>query len=176
MAVASFLFGGVLIPLDDLYYPWTIFYYIMPYLYYVRTAIYENFVHATFATCDVGTRSAICIQEETPGAGVPGIQVLEAFNRINPIAETESSSVRDTLALLAIGFAYKLLYTIGVVIKTRRVANIRTPTVAYSSGEHDKSKSTKSSTGAGDTLIKVDPVEHYFFSLPAEAYEGEVQC
>jgi hypothetical protein len=39
----AFLFGGFLIPLRDLYWPFTLFYYIMPYSY-VRTICLSNFM------------------------------------------------------------------------------------------------------------------------------------
>ena len=143
----------------------------MPFNYYVRSAIYETFAHATFQTCEVGTRSPICIQEETPGEGVAGIEVLAAFNRINSIAETESTTVRDIFILIAIGLVYKLLYAIGVIVKTRRVAMIRPGTA--SSCKKDNS-STKSGTSIADVTFNVAPGKQYI-GLPAEVYEREIE-
>lgn len=121
---ASFLFSGLVIPLEDLYYPWTLFYYMMPFHYFVRSSIYEGFAHTTFESCPEGTFSAICMQEQVPGAGVPGIDVVQAFERVMPIANAEDSSLQDLLIMVAIGLVYKILYTVGVILKTRRVAQI----------------------------------------------------
>lgn len=124
---ASFLFGGFVIPYDDLYFPWTLFYHIMPFSYFVRSAIYLAFAYATFENCPVGSFSAVCIQEESPGAGVPGIQVIEVYSNIMPIADSDDTIGRDILVLIAIGVVYKIIYAVGVIVKTKRVANIEDP-------------------------------------------------
>ncbi|CAB9519406.1 Putative white-brown complex homolog protein 30 [Seminavis robusta] len=124
---AAFLFGGFVIPFDDLYIPWTWGYHVMPYSYYVRSAMYEAFVYVTFENCELGTPSAVCVQETTPGAGVPGIEIIEAFTFILPLAEPVDNTIRDILILVAIGGFWKLLYVVGVILKTRRVARILDP-------------------------------------------------
>ena len=124
---ASFLFGGFVIPYDDLYFPWTFFYHIMPFNYFVRSAIYLSFAYATFETCPVGTFSAVCIQEESPGVGVPGVQIIEAYSNVMPIADADDTVGRDILILIAIGVVYKIIYAVGIIVKTRRVALIGDP-------------------------------------------------
>ena len=128
-SVASFLFGGFVIPFEDLYPPWTVIYYIMPFRYYVRSAMYEAFAYASFETCELGSYSAVCLQEETPGAGVPGVKIIEAFRQVVPLASTEDTTVRDTMILIAIGCLWKTMYAFGVIIKTRQVAVIENPTL-----------------------------------------------
>lgn len=140
---ASFLFGGFVIPLDDLYYPWSIFYHIMPFSYFVRSAIFETITPATFETCVEGTASAVCLQEETPGAGVPGTDIVAAFERVMPIADSSDNTVRDILILLAIGMVYKILYTVGVVYKTRQVTKVH-DSYAYDIRSSNKSSNTTS--------------------------------
>lgn len=44
----SFLFAGYLIPLDDMFWPFKLFYYIMPYSYYVRSIMYSTLESTTF--------------------------------------------------------------------------------------------------------------------------------
>lgn len=127
---ASFLFGGFVIPLDDLYFPWTAFYYIMPFSYFVRSAIYLSFAYATFETCQPFTLSAVCIQEASPGVGVPGVQIIEAFSYVMPIADADDTVWRDISVLLAIGVVYKIIYTVGVILKTRQVTHIEDPSKA----------------------------------------------
>ena len=136
---ASFLFGGFVIPYDDLYIPWTLFYHIMPFSYFVRSAIYLSFAYATFEHCPVGSFSAVCIQEESPGAGVPGIQVIDFYSNIMPIADADDTVGRDILILVVIGIVYKIIYAVGVIVKTRKVANIEdsseSPSVYHSAKE-----------------------------------------
>lgn len=127
---ASFLFGGFVIPYDDLYFPWTMFYHIMPFSYYVRSAVYISFAYATFETCEPGTFSAVCIQEEEPGAGVPGLQIVEAYSYVMPIATSEDNTWQDIWSLVAIGVVYKIIYALGVIFKTRRVAVIGDPVLS----------------------------------------------
>lgn len=96
----------------------------MPFNYFVRSVLYETITPATFETCVEGTASAVCLQEETPGAGVPGAEIIAALERVMPIADAEDSTVRDILILIAIGMVYKTLYTVGVIYKTRQVTKI----------------------------------------------------
>ena len=151
---ASFLFGGFVIPLDDLYYPWTIFYHTMPFSYYVRSAVYEAFAYATFETCPVGSFSAVCVQEETAGAGVPGVQIVEAFSNVMPLADSDDTVGRDIIILIAIGVAYKIIYAVGIILKTRQVANIEDPCKAPALVQRAPSKAADEST---DVLAQRKP-------------------
>ena len=173
---ASFLFGGFVIPLDDLYYPWTAIYYVMPFSYFVRSAIYEAFAHATFETCPEGTFTAICLQEERPNAGVPGVDVVAAFERVMPLADPEDNTTRDILMLLFIGLFYKLLYTVGVVLKTRRVAMIH-ETMTSSSSKRSNSAKTASSSQSRDTKAFVgELVSKPVPVAPADnVYDNEIE-
>lgn len=140
---AAFLFGGFVIPLEDLYYPWAIFYHIMPFSYFVRSAIYETIVPTTFETCEPGTPSAVCLQEETPGAGVPGDEIIVAFERVMPIADSEDNTIRDIFILIAIGMVYKVMYTALVIMRTRQVAQIHAD--VQLSNPHSKSTTSNTS-------------------------------
>jgi ABC-type multidrug transport system ATPase subunit len=116
---ASFLFGGFLIPLDDLYWPFELFYYIMPYSYYVRSNIYETFSASTFEACTNQGVSAVCVNSTS------GIEVLGDLERFFPVLSTENSTVFDLGILLLIGAVYKVLYIIGILYKTSLVAPIK---------------------------------------------------
>ena len=123
--VTSLLFGGLFIPSQDMHFPFALFYHLMPYSYSVRSTTYETFAHGVFKTCELGSFSAICIQEESEGSGVPGVPVLEAFQNVMPDIESEDSTIRDILILIGMGAFYKALFTVLVTIKTLRVAHIQ---------------------------------------------------
>lgn len=112
---ASFLFGGFLIPLRDLYWPFKLFYYIMPYSYFVRSFIYELFTSATFAPCYDASTSAVCTESTS------GTDVLFELSRIVPLFSTKSHTAQDIGILIAIGAFYKLLYVVGVFYKSSLV-------------------------------------------------------
>ena len=118
---ASFLFGGFLIPLRDMYWPFELFYYIMPYSYYVRSVTYSIFSNASWEPCDpaASPNAAICV----PSSDVH--DVLDAFSRIFPLIENENHVARDVGILLAIAVVYKIMSIAAIVFKTRRVAKIQ---------------------------------------------------
>ena len=104
-----------------------IFYHIFPFSYYVRSALFMSFGYSTFESCEPGTLSAVCVQEEQPGVGVPGTTILDVFSSVFTIASSEDTTARDTLLLIAIGCVWKVIYAAGVIIKTRQVAVIAEP-------------------------------------------------
>jgi hypothetical protein len=109
---ASFLFGGFLIPLRDLYWPFKLFYYIMPFNYFVRSSIYETFTATTFEACVGSSTSAVCVDSTN------GIDVLAGLSRIVPLFSTKNQTAKDVGVLIAIGAFYKIVYIIGVFYKT----------------------------------------------------------
>jgi hypothetical protein len=116
----SFLFAGFLIPLRDMYWPFELFYYIMPYGYYLRSSMYNFLQDTTWDACDPGTNteSAVCV---TPPDGK---EVLGGINLVYAIVDNEDTIAKDIGILLAIAFVYKFLYIVGVFYKTTKVASI----------------------------------------------------
>lgn len=116
----AFLFGGFLIPPEDMYWPFRLFYYIMPYGAYARSTAYQIFSHTTFEACDPATNqfSAICIPE------TDGVKVLDALSKVFPLLSKNDNFIVDLVAALAIGVFYKVLYIGGALYKTTRVAKI----------------------------------------------------
>ena len=112
---ASFLFGGFLIPLRDLYWPFELFYYIMPFNYFVRSSIYETFRQTTFEACTDPTTSAVCVDSTN------GLEVLAGLGRVIPLFQDTDQTVQDIGVLLAIGAFYKIMYIVGVFYKTSQV-------------------------------------------------------
>jgi len=116
---ASFLFGGFLIPLSDLYWPFELFYYIMPYSYYVRSAVYEQFTASTFEPCTDPTTSAVCVDSTS------GTAVLGGLSIVIPLMSTKNETAKDVGVLIAIGAFYKIMYIVGVFYKTGRVTTFK---------------------------------------------------
>lgn len=98
-----------MIPLRDMYYPFELFYYIFPFSYYMRSMMYLMFKYETFEPCIDDPTSAVCTPE------TDGLDVLDAFSRILPLAEAENTFGVDLLVIIAIGLFYKLFYIIGVI-------------------------------------------------------------
>ena len=123
----SFLFAGFLIPVSDMYWPFEIFYYVMPYQYYVRTAIFLLFRDATFDSCiPAETDRLPCITNVTDP--VDGTAVLDELSLIYPLLENEDHIARDIGVLIAISAFFKICYIIGVVKKTSQVVDIHEKT------------------------------------------------
>ena len=115
---ASFLFGGFLIPERDLYWPLKLFYYIMPYQYYIRSYMYNFFIDANFDACTEGTVGAVCVDSTDSRV------VLEELGKIFPLVSAEEQVLQDILILLAIAVVYKIQSIIVIILKTRKVAKI----------------------------------------------------
>jgi ABC-type multidrug transport system ATPase subunit len=115
---ASFLFGGFLISLDDLYWPFELFYYIMPYSYYVRSVTYELFEPATYEACVQPSQSAVCVDSTS------GLDVLDGLARVIPLFRDQDQTGQDIGILLAIGAFYKILYIFGAAYKIGQVSKI----------------------------------------------------
>lgn len=124
----SFLFGGFLIPLNDMYYPFELFYYIMPFSYYVRSLTYNALADTTFETCKDQFASQVCVVDEA-GQSVEnpsGKLVLQELNKVLPVIENDDTVAKDVFVLLAFGVAYKILFVVGVLYKSTRSSKIYT--------------------------------------------------
>ena len=110
---ASFLFGGFLIPKEDLYWPFELFYHIMPYSYFMRSAIFEQFSESTWTPCtDEDDSRGVCVDSSS------GLDVLDGLGEIVPLFSSEDETAFDLGIIVIIGVVYKLFYIVGVVYKT----------------------------------------------------------
>lgn len=114
----TFLFAGFLIPLRDMYWPFELFYYILPFGYWVRSHVYTILIDAQFAPCFDPLTSAVC----SP-TGI-GSEVLDGLGRVFPLISSENMIVRDILTLLALALLFKITSITLIILKTRKVANI----------------------------------------------------
>ena len=119
-----FLFAGFLIPLRDMYWPFELFYYILPFQYYVRSAVF-NFLHDTtwepcFRDQIVGPQPPVCVPPRATGT-----EVLTEIGRVYPLIEADDNRVFDLVILLVIAAFFKITYIIGVYVKTSKTSKIK---------------------------------------------------
>eukprot|EP00978_Attheya_sp_CCMP212_P012579 scaffold31452_cov48-Attheya_sp.AAC.2 len=127
---ASFLFGGFLIPLSDMFWPFKIFYYVLPFSNVIRSMVYAEFIDATWEPCNPleSTDSAVCV-DSTDGAAV-----LDAVGKVYPLISSENKIASDVGIMLLIALFFKFVYVACVLIRSRKVASV-TDTSASKHGE-----------------------------------------
>ena len=116
-----FLFSGFLISVDDLVWPFKLFYYIMPFSYYIRSQMYNYLIDTTWSQCDPNNNvenSAVCVTPPT------GENVLGSIHLAFPVIEAKDTYARDIGVLLALALFYKVVYIVGVYVKTSTTATI----------------------------------------------------
>ena len=113
---SAFLFGGIVLPEGELYWPFKALFYILPYSYYFKSFVYSIFVDVEFASCTNMTSSAVCVNSTS------GAAVLDALGVIMPIFSSKSTLVRDSVIILLIGVFFKVAYIVGVLVKTSRMS------------------------------------------------------
>ena len=117
------LFCGILVPLDDLFWPFELFYYALPISYYVRSQMYNLLKDTVFEPCDKKTNpfAPICV---TPPLGK---NVLAALGGIYQSVENRDTMSRDLIIIFGLGVFWKAVYVAGVIYKTTRVSTIYKP-------------------------------------------------
>jgi hypothetical protein len=108
---AGFLFGGFLIPVRDLYMPFELFFYVMPFGYYVRSIMYVTITETDWVRGDNRTSA----------------EVLDHLEGAYAVVHGEDTVWQDIITLFGIGLFWKLVYVVLFMIKTQKVATISTP-------------------------------------------------
>jgi len=119
--ILSFFFSGLFLPLDKLFWPIKIFYYISPFSYYLRSMFYVLYSHVHFDPCDrsINLFTTICVESGE------GTEVLDALHKIFQIFENKNTLIKDIGVFALIIFLFKGLYVIGVVWKGCRVSTLK---------------------------------------------------
>merc|ERR1712039_361415 len=117
---SSFLFGGFLIPEEDVPWPFRIFTYFSPIKYGTRTLLNLEFKGTEWTgavSTNVG-RGFYCPGNEVACYGVTGEQVLESLSQtVAANVRVETKLLEDCMCMLAIALAFKLFYYIVAVQK-----------------------------------------------------------
>ena len=82
--------------------------------------MYQMFKYETFEPCIDNPMSAVCTPE------TDGLDVLNAFSRILPLADIENTVGVDLLVIVAIGLFYKFFYIFGVIYFTGKASKFET--------------------------------------------------
>lgn len=165
---ASFLFGGLFISVDDMYPPFTYFYYTTPFGYFIRSAVYQYFDHLTFAPCTDPTSSAICTPETS------GLAVLQQVSLVFPVLTTEDTSAVDFSVLFAMGAIFKICYFVLISYKANKFMKLGEPNdVDKSIARQPVTKSKGYEQVKNSKLVsdEVEDVEINFVSDEVEDFE-----
>lgn len=113
--ILSFLFGGIFLPPEDIYWPLKAAYYALPFNYYTRSMVDVVIPKMEYNPCNPSEdMSVICIESGN------GDDVAKAITNLFPVTK-QPDSVRDALILFVMIVMVKLVYIVGVVWKSRRV-------------------------------------------------------
>jgi hypothetical protein len=102
-----------------MFWPLKLFYYILPYSYYIRSAMYLIFTESTWAPCTDPTTSAICVDSSN------GVDVLNSLSFVFPLVTTDNTFWSDIGFMLLIGLFWKIIGVSVIVVRSCRVARIR---------------------------------------------------
>ena len=102
-----------------MFWPLKVFYYVLPYNYYVRSAMFLIFTESTWEPCTDPTTSAVCVNS------TDGLLVLDAFSRVFPLVTTENTYWSDVGYMVCIGVFWKIVGVVSILVKARRVSPVR---------------------------------------------------
>lgn len=102
----------------QMFWPLKIFYYVLPYSYYVRSALYMIFTLETWEPCTDPDTSAVCVDS------TDGLDVLAGLERIFPLVDTVDTYWRDLGVLVLLTVLWKIAAVIVIIAKSRRVSSI----------------------------------------------------
>jgi hypothetical protein len=91
-----------------LFWPFKLFFYIMPFGPYLRSVMYVTLSESG----------------DWSGSGLTNDEVFAAINDVYPLIENKDRVVEDILILVAIGCFYKILYVSAIFVNTKKVAHI----------------------------------------------------
>ena len=101
---SGFLYGGFLIPGEDMVWPFKLFYYILPLKYTIRSMVYTEFIDSKYDSCDKNRyEDEICF-------GKGGKEVLENLNQIYPLFSSDNTLMVDLLVIFGLTVLFKVIY------------------------------------------------------------------
>jgi hypothetical protein len=102
-----------------MFWPLKLFYYVLPYNYYIRSAMFLIFTESTWVPCTDPTTSAVCVDSSN------GADVLNALSFVFPLVTTENTFWSDVAYMLLMGLVWKVVGVSIIVMKSCRIARIR---------------------------------------------------
>jgi hypothetical protein len=123
-----------------MFWPLKVFYYILPYNYYIRSAMFLIFTESTWEACMDPTTSAVCVNS------TDGLLVLDAFSRVFPLVTTENTYWSDVGYMVCIGLFWKIVGVISIVVKARRVSPVRDRNLGQKIQTHSDTRESNPAT------------------------------
>mmetsp|Transcript_30458 Transcript_30458/g.34718 ORF Transcript_30458/g.34718 Transcript_30458/m.34718 type:complete len:313 (-) Transcript_30458:47-985(-) len=112
----AFLFSGLLISLQDMNWPFKLFYYIFPFTYYIPGIVYKTFIITPWESCTTGSASSICVDS------TDGIDIIKASKLIFPLLASEDRVIREILIVISMAIVFKILWAIALIVKTHKAS------------------------------------------------------
>ena len=102
----------------QMFWPLKVLDYVLPYNYYIRSAMYLIFTESVWEACTDPTKSAVCVNSTR------GIDVLANFERVIPLVSVEDTYWGDLFVLFMLGVFWKIVAVVAIIVKSRRVSSI----------------------------------------------------
>jgi ABC-2 type transporter len=166
-----FLFSGFVIGVDDLVYPFKIFYYVFPFSYYIRSQMYNWLSDATWVPCypdDNPNDSPICQPNPT------GASVLKAVSLSYPVIQAKDTYWQDFGTLIALALVFKVAYVVGVYMRTSRSAMIHPNSDFRASQVEGITASSSKAAEVGPSMSGSAPSSRYLPPGALEIISGEM--
>ena len=115
----SLLFSGIVLPFDEMFMPFTILYYVLPYQNFLRGFIHATMANVEFEPCNVFPTGTPCVDSTN------GEAVLNRLGDSFPLITANNTIGTDMATLFIMGVAYKVIYAVGVIYRANRSSRIQ---------------------------------------------------
>jgi hypothetical protein len=109
--IAALVCSGIFLPSSELFWPFKVFFYILPLPAYARSAMYTVLIAEDFFPCTDPLEYDVCVNSTL------GADVLESARIIVPLISSDNTVASDVGILLSIAASFRLLYILGVCLK-----------------------------------------------------------
>lgn len=123
---SAFLYGGFLIPGDDMVWPLKVFYYILPIKYSVRSMVWAEYHQSTWDACKGSATPGTYQSNGELCYGKDGKDVLETLNSIFPLFSAENEVLGDIMFCICIAVVFKIIYCVMLIQKSKASSKLIT--------------------------------------------------
>jgi len=116
---SGFLFGGFLIPVEDIVWPLRAIHWTFPLGFTIRGMVYSDTVDASYDACDEYSDAVFCYCDEDNGEGCSGREVLRGMRIIYPLFSPNNTLAVDVAMCLGLAVAAKF-FACAVFIRSTR--------------------------------------------------------
>jgi len=123
---SAFLYGGFLIPGDDMVWPLKVFYYILPLKYSVRSMVWAEYHQSEWQKCKDDASPGTYQSNGELCYGRDGKDVLETLNSIFPLFSSDNQVTGDVMFCICIAVVFKIIYCVLLVHKSKASSKVIT--------------------------------------------------